>query len=293
MNIGLFDVDGHNYPNLALMKLAGWHKSKGDNVELGIPLNRYDIAYCSKVFTFTPDLDFEPMADKVFLGGTGYNLTSKLDNEIEHTMPDYSLYGIKDKAIGFLTRGCPRGCGFCIVGEKEGLKSIQVAELSEFWGSEKNIDILDPNLLACRNHIELINSLANSGAWVNINQGLDARLLTDDNINALKNIRFKMVHFAADKIVDFDFICSQIQKFIGATGLEMRKVRVYVLTNFDTTHEEDLHRVYKLREIGADPYVMVYEKENAPKITRDLQRWVNNKFIFRACENDTFENYRR
>jgi radical SAM superfamily enzyme YgiQ (UPF0313 family) len=124
MKIGLIDVDGHNFPNLALMKISAWHKAKGDTVEWCLPIDHYDIVYQSKVFdeTYSPDIEWMPMADKVIKGGTGYGLDNKLPDEIEHIYPDYSLYPelTKDTAYGFLTRGCPRGCKFCIVASKEG-----------------------------------------------------------------------------------------------------------------------------------------------------------------------------
>lgn len=122
MNVGLIDVDSHGFPNLALMKISAWHKKRGDSVEWWNGLKHYDLVYQSKVFdgTYSKDNEFVVMADKVVKGGTGYDLKNKLPNEVEHTKPDYGLYGITDTAYGFLTRGCPRGCPFCIVKPKEG-----------------------------------------------------------------------------------------------------------------------------------------------------------------------------
>lgn len=152
MNIGLIDVDGHNFPNLALMKISAWHKHLGDHVEWCVPIQRYDRVYQSCVFddTYSADIDWIPQADEIIKGGTGYGLDNKLPDEIEHIYPDYSLYPdmTYDTAYGFLTRGCPRHCSFCIVGDKEGLYSRKVADLTEFWRGQKNIKLLDPNLLA-------------------------------------------------------------------------------------------------------------------------------------------------
>lgn len=134
--IGLLDVDSHNFPNLCLMKISAYHKAKGDDVEMLNGFMHYDRVYASRVFddTYSQDYPYPIYADEVIKGGTGYGLNNELPDEIEHIMPDYSLYGIKDKAYGFLTRGCPRGCAFCIVGDKEGLKSKQVADIGEFYG---------------------------------------------------------------------------------------------------------------------------------------------------------------
>ena len=150
MRIGLIDVDGHNYPNLALMKLSAWHKQRGDKVEwYNVFAEHYHVVYMSKVFSFTPDYGHViTNADKVIRGGTGYAIHGAggehynqhedhaLASPIEHIYPDYSIYGITDTAYGFLTRGCPRGCKFCIVGKKEGLCSRKVADLAEFWGGK-------------------------------------------------------------------------------------------------------------------------------------------------------------
>lgn len=202
MKIGLIDVDSHNFPNLALMKLSAYHKAQGDDVEWWNGFVYYDRVYQSKVFdeTYTEDMDFCIMADEVIKGGTGYDLDNKLPYEIEHMCPDYSLYGIEDTAYGFLTRGCPRACPFCIVASKEGRKSQKVADLDEFYRGQKNIELLDPNLLACKDHEELLKQVIESKAWVNFNQGLDARCLTKDNVELINKVKVKGIHFAWDFI---------------------------------------------------------------------------------------------
>ena len=190
MNIGLIDVDSHNFPNLCLMKLAAYHKAQGDRVEWYNHDRHHDIVYQSKVFddTYSKDIDFVPNATHVIKGGTGYGLENILPDAVEHIMPDYSLYGIKDTAYGFLTRGCPRHCAFCIVGDKEGLRSQKVADLSEFWSGQPNIELLDPNLLACKDRMELLDQLIDSRAVVNINQGFDIRLTNEEIADNLYNI---------------------------------------------------------------------------------------------------------
>lgn len=293
MEIGLIDVDGHNFPNLALMKISAYHKAQGDSVEWWIGLKHYDRVYQSKVFddTYTPDNEFCIQADEVIKGGTGYDLENKLPNEIEHTFPDYSLYGITNTAYGFLTRGCPRACPFCIVSKKEGRKSVKVADLSEWWQGQKNIVLLDPNLLACKQHIDLLGQLARSKAWVDFTQGLDARMLTEENIIALNGVKTKMVHFAWDLMEQSEAILGGLSLYSKHGAIQdSRKRRVYVLTNYDTTQEENLYRVYKLRELQYDPYVMIFNKPTAPKEIKRLARWVNNKFIWRSRER--FEDYK-
>lgn len=287
-------MDSHNFPNLALMKLSAYHKARGDKVEWYFgELKYYDIVYMSKVFdtTYSPDMT-EPYINvgKVIKGGTGYGLDNQLSDEIEHMMPDYGLYGITKTAYGFLTRGCPRACPFCIVAKKEGRKSVKAADLAEWWNGQKEIKLLDPNILACREHPDLLKQLAKSGAWVDFTQGLDARLLTEDNINALNSIKIKMIHFAWDSMSESETVIRglTLYKNLG-TIKDDRKLRVYVLTNYNTTMDENLYRIYYLRGLGYDPYVMIYDKPNAPKEIKRLQRWVNNKFIWRSCER--FDDY--
>lgn len=137
MKVALIDVDGHNFPNLALMKISAYHKAKGDKVEWHFGFSEYDRVYMSKVFTFTEEFNMCINAKEIVRGGTGYDLKNKLPSEIEHQYPDYSLYSNANTAYGFLTRGCPRNCPFCIVGEKEGLCSHMVASLDEFWRGQK------------------------------------------------------------------------------------------------------------------------------------------------------------
>ena len=298
MRVGLIDVDGHNFPNLPLMKISAYHKSRGDSVEWYEPLfsGHMDKVYMSKVFTFTPDYPYCINANEVIKGGTGYSYPDggeEPPEEIEHIYPDYQLYKdtFPDTAYGFLTRGCPRGCDFCIVGKKEGRCARKVADLSEFWNGQKNIVLLDANMFACKEWKDLSVQLIESGAWVDFSQGCDIRLMTDEKAEYIKRMKIKQVHFAWDRYEDKEKIVPQFKRFKEITQWDYRKLGVYVLCNFNTTFEQDLDRVYTLRELGYNPYVMLYEKDKLPAKHRLklLQRWVNNRIIFRSCKR--FEEY--
>ena len=288
MRVGLIDVDSHNYPNIALMKLSAWHKAQGDTVEWWWGWGQYDRVYMSKVFeeTYAPDIPEPVNAPEIIKGGTGYGLDNRLPDEIEHIYPDYSLYPelTKDTAYGFLTRGCPRGCHFCIVAEKEGRKSVKVSDLSEWWRGQKNIVLMDPNLLACPDHMELLEQLDDSGAWVDVNQGLDCRLLTEQNIEAINRLKLREIHFAWDYMKESEAVLRGLKLYAqrARRKLHGQYGTVFCLTNYDTAMEENLYRIYTLRDMGYDPYVMIYDKPHAPREIRLLQRWCNNRLIFRS-----------
>jgi len=284
MKIGLLDVDGHNFPNLPLMKLSAYHKGLDDFVEPWFgPLRHYDRVYKSKVFSFTLDV-VEINADEVIRGGTGYDCAVKLPDEIENVYPDYTLYGITDTAYGFLTRGCPRCCPFCLVTRKEGAESRKVADLRQFWDCQPEVKILDANLLRCVDAPELLRQLANSRAVVDFTQGLDAQVLAMDAylMALLKTIRVKNLRFAwDDPEKNMIPVFRRIKEFFKYS---YRQMCVYVLTNFDSTFDEDLYRVNALKDLGFNPYVMVFNKHSAPLQAKQFQRYVNNKVIFRSCE---------
>ena len=331
MRIGLIDVDNRDklhecFPNLVLMKLSAWHKSRGDSVEWVSPMfsDHFDKVYMSKVFSFTPDYDYFIDSDEVVKGGSGYaiklvngkeiydkSIDKDLPQEIEHIMPDYSIYfndsvdfdhngkltklGIQHRqtAFGFMSRGCPRGCEFCHVKTKEGLCSVKVADLEEFWDGQKFIELLDPNTLACKDWENILTQLIKSKARVCFNQGLDIRMMTPEKAEMLNEIKTHKIHFAWDRYEDKDIIQPKFLKFREISKVRNKDLQVYVLCNFNTTHEQDLYRVEWLKENGFAPYVMVYNKQDLPEghITRRLQRYVNMRSIFWGI--DSFEEYKR
>lgn len=303
MKIGLIADNTKTFPSLPLMKLSAYHKNKGDIVEFAEAGTHYDIVYVSKTFNLNlshiPKIDLKGiMADKIISGGTGYEIKIKngreiyekcspdLPEEIEHIYPDYSLYPdlTKDTAYGFLTRGCPNNCPFCIVSKKEGFTSQKVANLSEFWSGQKNIKLLDANLLACKEKLDLIKQLEESKAYIDYTQGIDARFITEEIAKALCKTKIKMIHFAFDLMKNEKNIIKGLEIFKNISGKSDRHLKCYILVNYNTTYEEDLYRIKKVIELGYRPDVRIYQKPSAPQFIKDLARWANNDIIYRSCK---------
>lgn len=298
MKVGLIDVDS-KIPNLALMKISTYHKNNGDIVEFYNPMFQdWDLIYMSKVFNFTPDYQYPLNANKILRGGTGYDLKTKLPNEIENLSPDYNLYPNNEYAIGFTTRGCIRNCEFCVVPEKEGyIKSV--ADIYDFWEGQENLMLLDNNLAAENDHFErILKQMIKEKARVSFSQGLDIRLIDQwkakllsevklpQKSNKPKDISYK-IHFAFDDVKHEKAVRKGIEILLNA-GIPKYRLMFYVLIGFNSTKEEDLYRVELLRSLKVDPFVMPYNKSDTYQ--RNFTRWVNHKAIWRTVK---WEDYRK
>lgn len=179
---------------------------------------------------------------------------------------------------------------FCHVQAKEGCKSRKVADVKDFWNGQKEIKVLDPNITCCREKRDLMEQYVQTKAWIDFTQGIDIRTTNDADIDALNRMKIKLVHFAWDNPKDDlrDKFANFSEKFHIKDN---RRKIVYVLTNYNSTMEENLYRIYTLRDLGYDPDVRVYNKPDAPQEIRDLQRWCNNRFIFKSCPR--FEDYKK
>lgn len=289
MRVALHDSDNTGFPNLALMKLSAWHKAQGDTVEWWTPLLTYDRVYSSKVFTFTDENPYLP--PDTIKGGTGYGKLDELPPEIDAMFPDYSIYPDCNHAIGFLTRGCIRKCPWCIVPKKEGqIRPYQTWQEIKRPDS-RDIVFMDNNVLACQHGLEQIEDMGGKNVRVDFNQGLDARLITDDVAKMLSKLKWiRQIRMSADTDAMLDVVLTAIDR-LGEYGVKPYRVFVYVLVQDVESAER---RVIALRKVGADPFAQPYRDFTAntepPLEQRRFARWVNDKAIFKTVP--TFAEYR-
>jgi hypothetical protein len=289
-NIGIFDVDS-KIPNLALMKLSAYHKERGDNVQHFLPVmdkDHFDKIYASTIFC-DDDSDRQYLdPERMEIGGSGWDLKKNLPPEIEALQPDYSLYDYPH-SMGFTMRGCRFVCKFCIVPEKEGRPKSNNT-INEIWTNRGSdfVMLLDNDFFGNPEWRERIAEIRHHNLRVNFNQGLNIRIITEEQAKALASVRFRnpkgnkpMVHFAWDRFNDEKLIDAGIER-VKAAGIKPYQMTFYVLIGFDTTPEQDYYRVMKLRKIGCNPFVMPYDKKNIYQ--QRFTRWVNHKAIFKSVE---------
>ncbi|MDT8901859.1 radical SAM protein [Anaeroselena agilis] len=302
LQVALIQVDG-KLPNLALMKLSAYHKARGDDVILyrnpddyllGQDLfNPIDKAYAAVIFDDTVKRSSLRLAKKlaaagVEVGGTGWDITKTLPPDIEALPADYDLYGIT-YGFGFTSRGCIRTCPFCVVPRKEGNIRHVAWPVEIANPKSKALVLLDNNFLASPLWREKAQQIIDHGYRVDFTQGLDIRLVTDEAADYIANMKHgRRIHFAFDHIGDEQIVRSGIEKLL-ARGLRGDDLSFYVLTNYNSTHEDDRRRVDILDEYGANPFIMVYDKRKAPEITRRLALWCNKYWSKKACRFEDFD----
>ena len=287
MLVTLVDVDS-KIPNLALMKISAWHKSQGDEVKFHDPmLDCPDLIYASKIFDFTPDYDYFPSDCKIVKGGSGYDPSAKLDfPDYDRIMPDYSLYGC-DYALGRFTRGCPNRCPWCIVPGMDGNEVRHVADLSDFWNGQEVVRLLDDNIMADADEFcRACGQLSRAGVKT-IWDALDIRLIDDQTAQALASIKHaKRIHFAWDSHAQDEAVPRGIET-LKRHGLKPWRLTFYVFVGFNTDPAYDMHRIMTLHALGAESFVMPFDKSDPYQ--RHLARWCNNKIIFKSTTFDEYE----
>ena len=292
MKIALVDVDGH-FPNLALMKLAAWHKAQGDSVVWYDPLfSRPDRIYASKVFTFTPDFqDYAAGDPEPLRGGTGYDPNVKLPDEVERMIPDYSLYPDFPSALGFLTRGCIRNCSWCIVPRKEGTLQV-VDDIERVAARRKEVVLFDNNFLAADKEFvrEQLEKAARLRLKLDFNQGLDARLVTPENARLLAACRWiRYIRFSCDTIAMIEPIRRAVE-LVREAGFR-REIFVYMLVTDIGDAETRLRALVDLNVIPfAQPYRDFTSDSTPTAEQRKFASYVNVKGG-KLCRKMSFREY--
>jgi len=286
MKIGLYDIDS-KMPNLALMKISAYHKGKGDAVEHYDPLwlDSFDKVYASTIFDFSDKSNLVP--ERMVIGGTGYDTTVSLPQEIEMVNPDYTLYNYPH-SIGFTMRGCRFNCKFCLVPRAEG-KPKSTNTIDEIWTNRGSnfVVLLDNDFFGNPQWRERIDEIKKHNLRVSFTQGLNIRIITDEQAKALSEVSFrnikgdtKMVHFAWDKFEDEKLIDEGIKRV--TKYIKPYQMTFYVLIGLDTTEDQDLYRVTKLKKYGINPFVMPYDRTDYYQ--KRFARWVNHKAIFKSVK---------
>lgn len=283
-NIGLVDVDGHNFPNFALMRLSAWHKAHGDSVEWGDAMfgSGYDRVYKSKIFAFSPDNN-TPWNCEVVCGGTGYDVKSQLPEDVEQsTLMDYSIYPQYAFSIQFFSRGCIRHCPFCLVHDKEG--GIHAVEPVSLNPNGKHIEVLDNNFFANPEWKYAIDYLLKAKQKVNLH-GVDVRIMNEEQAYWLNKLSLlKPIHIAWDlPQIDLTDKLREVTKYI-----KPYKMYCYVLVGFNSTPEQDLYRLRRLKELKILPFVQPYRDFESKRVPtayeKDLARWANRAWLFKSMD---------
>lgn len=295
--IGLHDAEkdhfkDKNFPNYALMKISAWHKAQGDTVEWWNPLYRYDRVYSSKIFDFTPVDPYLP--EDAIRGGTGYRdipMNRELPEEIDKMFPDYSIYPGCDYAIGYLTRGCPNHCRWCVVPKKEGNIRPYRSWRDIVRKDTKKLVLMDNNILACDYGIEQLQSLIGSGYYIDLNQGMDARLVDDRIAKILSQIKWiRFIRFSCDQKVQIEPI-KRCVDLLGKYGVRPYRIFIYLLVTADIQDAAD--RVEALKSYKAiNLYAQAERNERLGVIPNKMQLEFQNRYIYGGSyRNETWGEY--
>lgn len=334
MKVGIIDAEiigknKHRFPNLCSMKLSSYHKSLGDEVSLLLSyesLEDYDWVYISKVFTKTPVPEKVLTMPNVKYGGTGffYDKAPPLPCEIEHAMPDYHLYdewvqakidsGVKrseftyylDYSIGYLTRGCFRGCYYCV--NRNCKRAVAASPLSEFMDENRpKLCFLDDNFFSFPKWEKLLQPVLDSGKRFQFKQGLDERLLTRDKILKMSEWLYDgEVIFAFDNIEDKELIMSKLMLIRATVPKWTRGLKFYVFCGADKNKVYDeafwkqdiqnlFERIFILKTFGCEPYIMRFEKVYESEYSSfyaTVAAWCNQPSMFKTLSFRLFAQKR-
>lgn len=297
MKIGLHDAEYDHmplkiFPNYALMKISAYHKSCGDSVDWWTPCEKFDVVYSSKVFDFTPENMFLPQ-DTV-RGGTGYSdipRNQELPPEIDEIFPDYTIYPKCDYAIGFTTRGCPNHCPWCVVPEKEGNIRPYREWRELVRHDEKKLILMDNNILACEHGICQLQDIIGSGYAIDLNQGMDARLVTKEIAEILARLRWiSYIRFSCDQISQIEPII-RVVEMLGKLGVKPYRIFIYLLVTKDI--ENAAYRVEQLKAFrGINIYAQAERNESIGIMPNAMQLEFSQRYMYGGCfRSETWKEY--
>lgn len=295
MNVALMAVDSR-YPNLALMKVSSWHKSQGDTVGWYTPFERYDVLYMSKIFSFTPDYgQWITNVGRVVRGGTGYDVLSALPEEMEYVNPDYSIYPSIDSrtAYGFLTRGCPNRCKWCVVPRKEGPVRPYMDVDDVATDSRTDLVLMDNNILASDYGLQQIEKIVGRRYRVDFNQALDARLVTEGVAGLLAKVRWlKPIRFGCDTPGQIEE-CERAMRLIDSCREKPASYLMYTMigSDFDEAFRRIDHwRSFRRVRVTAQPFRDIDDpKQVIPQWQMDLARWADRRELYTTTEFKDFD----
>lgn len=284
MRIAVHDADKENFsskrkpfPNYALMKISAYHKFLGDTVEWWDKSKHYDLVYSSKIFSYTPECPDLPA--NAIKGGTGYGMFTELPKEVDEMFPDYSLYPTCDYAIGYITRGCPNHCRWCVVPRKEGaIKPYRTWEQLVRPDTDKLV-LMDNNILACNFGLKQLESLIDSGYRIDLNQGMDARLVTDEIAQILSKIKWiRYLRFSCDTTAQIEHILKTAD-LLGKRGIKPYRLFIYLLVTEDLDNAE--YRVEQLKKLrGITIYAQAERKLDGKSEPNALQKEFCQRYVY-------------
>lgn len=300
MKIAIHDAErdyfkkGNKFPNYAIMKISAYHKARGDQVEWWNPLKKYDLVYSSKIFDFTPTDPYLP--EEAIRGGTGYRdipMNQTLPSEIEEMYPDYSIYPECDYAIGYLTRGCPNHCRWCVVPGKEGgIRPYRRWEELVRPDADKLV-LMDNNILACEYGIGQLESLSGSRIRIDLNQGMDARLVDERIAGILAGLNWiKYLRFSCDTRAQVRPIRNTIE-LLGAHGVKPYRIFIYLLVTADL--QDAAERVEALKGYkGINLYAQAERNERLGIMPNEAQLEFQQRYMYGGSyRRETWQEYCR
>lgn len=295
MKVGIVQVDGNGFPNLALMQITHYYERIGDTVEWykgRLFDHEYGAVYASKIFKFSQLPDLPPHA---IIGGTGVDDTKTLPTEMVNEPLSYSLYPDCNYHIGFTQKGCRLKCSFCVVPKKEGAPRFNstIDDLIKNPNGANRLMLLDNDFFALPDWKANLTRIKELNLKVCFVQGLNIRKITEEQAACLAHIKYtnskfnqKYLTFAWDNYKDKKLVLNGID-ICEKAGIPASKMQFFVLIGFATTPEQDMERVMMLRDLGAMPFVMPYNKKDPYQ--KAFARWVNHRATFKSC---TWEEYK-